>query len=261
MPTRLCTRLQIQGASLNSLAAHLTLSTLAVDGAAWGGTSHAALPRPLHLTLPALGGDLFSLLVSNWMADAARQAQRAECPAARHPPPPPPPSPRAFDWRQSFLLELLDLAVQTVKPSGVDELVRMATGGTGALDVPDWLLPHALTFAIPGVATLTVDVARANVSGLDSFTKFELLEPVPVDAAGLYSAIDLDRLEVGLELRLSILGGGGPRQLPPLTVRFSLADVSVDATGRLALDADGIAAMELNQLLNSSCLLHEVRQG
>jgi len=125
--------------------------------------------------------------------------------------------------------------------------------------VPDWLLPHALSFAVPGVATLTVDVARANVSGLDSFTRFELLEPVPADAAGLFSAIDLDRLEVGLELRLSILGGGGPRQLPPLSVRFSLADVRVDATGRLALDADGIAAMQLNQLLNTSCLLREIQ--
>ena len=38
-----------RGEALNSLAAQLTLSTLAVDGAAWGGTSHAALPRPLRV--------------------------------------------------------------------------------------------------------------------------------------------------------------------------------------------------------------------
>ena len=188
-----------------------------------------------------------------------RQAQRAECPAPQKPPPPPPPSPRAFDWRQSFLLELLDLAVQAAGPSGIDELVRTATGGSGALEVPDWLLPHALSNTIPGFAELTVDVARANVSGLDSFSKFELLEAVSADAAGLYSAIDLDRLQVCLELRLSIVGGGGPRQLPPLSVCFGLADVSVEATGRFALDADGIAAMQLRQLAN--CTFRQVLEG
>jgi len=66
-------------------------------------------------------------------------------------------------------------------------------------------------------------------------------------------------LEVGLELRLSILGGGGPRQLPSLSVRFGLADVSVDATGRLAFDADGIAAMQLRQLAN--CTFRQVLEG
>ena len=103
-----------------------------------------------------------------------------------------------------------------------------------------------------------IDVAHANVSGLDSFSKLELLEPMPSDAAGLSSAIEMGGLGVSLELQLSILGGGGRRQLPPLHVSFVLSNVSVAATGRLALDADGIAALALNQLLNVNCTCDQV---
>ena len=56
-----------------------------------------------------------------------------------HAPPPPPFSglPRgALDWRRSFALELLDLVVGSVGPSGLDELVSAATNGTGALEHP-----------------------------------------------------------------------------------------------------------------------------
>ena len=44
----------------------------------------------------------------------------------------------------------------------------------------------------------------------------------------------------------------------PLHVSFVLSNVSVAATGRLALDADGIAALALNQLLNVNCTCDQV---
>ena len=140
--------------------------------------------------------------------------------------------------------------MQAAGPGGFDALVRTATHGSGELELPQWLLPHGTRVSIPGVADLLIDVAHANVSGLDSFSKLELLEPMPSDAAGLSSAIEMGGLGVSLELQLSILGGGGRRQLPPLHVNLSLSGVSVAATGRLALDADGIGEMQLRQLAN-----------
>ena len=240
----------MQGAALSALDVRTTLAVLVVDGAAWGSARRAVLPRPVPLELPLVGSELISELVSSWLEDALQHAQRGDCPAAQHPPPPPQPPPGAFDWRESFLLELADLGVQAAGPGGFDALVRTATHGSGELELPQWLLPHGTRVSIPGVADLLIDVAHANVSGLDSFSKLELLEPMPSDAAGLSSAIEMGGLGVSLELQLSILGGGGRRQLPPLHVNLSLSDVSVAATGRLALDADGIGEMQLRQLAN-----------
>ena len=209
-----------------------------------------------------MASDALAAVVNPLIASEIAKLQHGNCPDVPPPSPPLPPSRFAYDWGKSGVIEAVDFLVGGVVgahgPFGVDGLVDLLTGGSGALALNGSSLPAIPTVHLPVLGNVSVSVLSLSVAGLDSVEEVSLLEPVAGDVAALRSRLALGTLNasVSVEMRSSALTSP-----VKLGLSVSLRGLSLGAQGRLAVNSSALSDIDSGQLLSPACWLRMVLEG
>ena len=222
-----------------------------------------AFATPIRQALDgAVGGPLRNLTDSALQSLLHEFTQNATCAHNASLPPPEKPPAGAVDWGKSGVIEAVDFLVGGVVgahgPFGVDGLVDLLTGGSGALALNGSSLPAIPTVHLPVLGNVSVSVLSLSVAGLDSVEEVSLLEPVAGDVAALRSRLALGTLNasVSVEMRSSALTSP-----VKLGLSVSLRGLSLGAQGRLAVNSSALSDIDSGQLLSPACWLRMVLEG
>jgi len=151
------------------------------------------------------------------------------------------------------LLPYGDALLQTVRDSlggdeseslGINQIIStfLGAGGNYSQEVSD------VTFIVAGI---TITIHTVNVSGLDSFTSFDILRPVAPQT--LKNSFAMDKLSLTVE----ITAKAGSSEDPPQTYKVSLEmnDLNATAFSYVAIDEKELASITVGSLMNFENIL------
>jgi hypothetical protein len=126
----------------------------------------------------------------------------------------------------------------------INDFLGDLVGEAGVLDI-DF---DELSFEVDD---FVVEVKTARVKGLDSFSRFEVLDPVAPQT--FQNFLQLDSLAIEVDLRVGFISANdAPREI---TLSFEVSDIEAEIGIFAALDWDKLGSLELGSLLHVSNIL------
>lgn len=170
-----------------------------------------------------------------------------------------------IDWTN------LDGRVGAIVDSAIREVTRYMSsprdenGNLGVnVIIQDWLFDgnshlswnfDDLSFDLPG---LEMSLSAVNISGLDSFTKFDVWQPIAPQT--ILTSFALEKIDVGLTV--DVVDKSTKEKRQSLNVGLSMANISVDVALFLAMSKSRLEMLELGSFMNLQniipCLLSSV---
>jgi hypothetical protein len=105
----------------------------------------------------------------------------------------------------------------------------------------------SVSFRLPGVK---FEINSMTVKGLDSFTKFEIFEPIAPQTVN--NTMHMEELAIELEMRVL---HDNRQEEQAFTVSFSMRDIEISMALFIALDQNMVEALEVGSLMNTTNIL------
>lgn len=157
------------------------------------------------------------------------------------------------DWTTSTMLEALTAYLdQQIGVSGINEMLRKATGGTGALPVP---LGSGLQIVhYDNVVEVNVTLLEVTLGGLDTFHTFDVLEAH--NETQIASRLGLNETSVVASVKIDVGLSGQVLVSQTATLDAVVSDVDIDVDALIAINASEYADMYVGQITsNPLCAL------
>lgn len=216
-----------------------------------------ALPKVLDSELKKVVTQLVQTNLTNTFAAINRRIAPFLQPRRPITPPPAVPSTGIYNLKLSPAMVLIDYFLDDViGPSVINKAFDFLTNYTGHMGLLDLSHLHVnATLVVPGLGNLTLGLSELNVSGLDTWRTFDLLEPTtPVM---LSSRTKLMELGINASLGFTVAPTGplltGASLFEAARVVLKLEDMTLQADMQVALLQQVIEAVPATALLNASC--------
>eukprot|EP01113_Clastostelium_recurvatum_P017054 TRINITY_DN1997_c0_g1_i2.p1 TRINITY_DN1997_c0_g1~~TRINITY_DN1997_c0_g1_i2.p1 ORF type:complete len:1061 (-),score=196.82 TRINITY_DN1997_c0_g1_i2:41-3223(-) len=198
-------------------------------------------------------------------------------------PPKPFPSPifpkNSADLTRSTILGLIDYFLNDLVGAngalGINKIMNYFTNDTGAVLVPDvaallnnvtHLLPSNLPFNISNafilpinstLGTIELVIQAFNISGLNSWNQFDILEPTK--ATALSSRTGMDKLALSLQFLINVTTASETLQTPYSLIEVAqlatnLSSNTLGAEMAVAINSTALSPLVGNQVLDAGCL-------
>ncbi|KNC46631.1 uncharacterized protein AMSG_03068 [Thecamonas trahens ATCC 50062] len=180
--------------------------------------------------------------------------------------PPPPLPPGNIKWIGNPVVGLLDYVLDSVVgasgPLGLNKIVDVLTAGTGMVyidDLASFGLPDSATFPLGSAGNLTLTLHSLNVSGLNTWTKFDALVPTGAYTLTSQTATSKLMLVADVSVNVSIPASNatlrGAELYEAAQLEVSLADSIMDFGVLLGVLEKRVVALSPSQVEDPGCLL------
>lgn len=174
------------------------------------------------------------------------------------PQPTPPVKAGAVDWTTNTLIKAAAYFVRGVLDAdphwGINEIARLATNDTGALELPPQAIGGA--WVLPGLGTVAFNATSATIGGLDSVKSID--GPVAGAPGVIHASVWLSRLTFDADALIAVAPTNATVHGSVLTervvVRAALAPVMIGADIFLDVDSAVVRDLTLNEFSDPGCI-------
>lgn len=172
--------------------------------------------------------------------------------------------PGMIDFTSNVVVGLVDFVVDDVVgsegPLNINKIVNVFTNDTGSLSLQEFLPTINTTFSIGTLATLSVGIEDITISGLNTWSRLDLLKPSSAHELSSMTKTDHLHFEVNFFINATTTNSTTPFLSQKGNVVLSLSESALNGTLQLALNATKMQELNpnLDQWVDPICLMHTV---
>lgn len=166
-------------------------------------------------------------------------------------------------WLHNPFVGLIEYAlndiVGTDGPLGINTAANYITNGTGVASWDDTAI--SITANVLDAANVTLTLERVDVSGLNTWTQFDLLVPVGNRTLATHTATSIVAFDALIGVRVENVRGTSIPLVERALLSTNMTDDRLSSLLTVLVSKEQFGALHDDQLVNPACLLHTVHQA